>query len=61
MELFKKRGDIEAQIISHSRVLEHAYCAANNEMRTILKGKMEDIESLPKALKVVRPEDVCSA
>lgn len=61
MELFKKRGDIEAQIISHSRILEHAYSAANNELRTILKGKMEDIESGPKTLKKLHSEDAHSA
>lgn len=54
MELFKKRGDIEAQIIAHSQVLEEAYAAANTELKEILKGKLEDIDEGPKAL---QPED----
>ena len=48
MELFKKRGDIEAQIIAHSRVLEEAYVAANNELKEVLKGKLEDIDEGPR-------------
>ncbi len=43
MELFKRRGEIEAQIIGHSEVLEQAYFAANSELREVLKGKLEDI------------------
>jgi hypothetical protein len=48
MELFKKRGDIEAHIIRHSRVVEQAYCDANKELGEILTGKLEDIEGGPK-------------
>jgi hypothetical protein len=47
MGLFKKRSDIEQQILSHSRTLEQAYSAANNELRVALKGKLEDIEQGP--------------
>jgi hypothetical protein len=50
MELFRKRGDIEAQIIDHARILEQAYVAANSELREILKGKLEDIDEGPKAV-----------
>lgn len=50
MALFKKRGDIEAQIIAHSRSLEQAYYAANNELREVLKGKLEDVDQGSKVL-----------
>jgi hypothetical protein len=50
IELFKKRGDIEAQIIAHSRSLEQAYSAANNELREVLRGKLEDIDEGSKAI-----------
>ena len=50
MELFRKRGDIEAQIIAHSQSLEQAYSAANSELREALKGKVEDIDEGAKAM-----------
>lgn len=56
MELFKRRGDIEAQIIDHSRALEQAYTAANNELREVLKGKLEDIDEGLKGPKAAPPE-----
>jgi hypothetical protein len=50
MELFKRRGDIEAKIIEHTRILEQAYSSANSEFREILKGKLEDIGEGPKGV-----------
>lgn len=58
MELFRRRGNIEAQIINHSRALEHAYCSANNELREVLKGKLEDIDEVSKAPKAVQSEEI---
>lgn len=55
MELFKRRGEIEAQIIHHSRALEQAYAAANNEIREVLKGKLADIGEGLKELKATEP------
>lgn len=54
MELFKRRGEIEAQIIDHSRALEQAYAAANNELREVLKGKLADIDEGLKELKELK-------
>ena len=48
--LFKKRGNIEAQILAHLRSLELAYSAASNEFREVLKGKMEDIDEGSKTM-----------
>ena len=45
MELFKRRGEIEAQIIGRSDALEQAYFAANSELREVLKGKLDDINN----------------
>lgn len=45
MELFKKRGEIEAQIIVHSRALEQAYSNADDDLKAVLKGKQKDIET----------------
>jgi hypothetical protein len=57
MGLFKRRGEIEAQIIDHSRALEQAYVAANNELREVLKGKLEDIDQGLKELKPIQPDN----
>ncbi len=50
MALFKMRGEIETQIIAHSRALEQACRVANNELREVLKGKLEDIDEGLKVL-----------
>lgn len=50
IRLFKKRGEIEAQIIAHSRSLELAYSAASNEFKEVLKGKVEDIDEGSKTV-----------
>jgi uncharacterized protein Yka (UPF0111/DUF47 family) len=55
MELFKRRGEIEDHIINHSRALEQAYAAANNELREVLKGKLADIDEGLKELKATEP------
>jgi len=57
VEVFKKRGEIEARIITHSRALEQAYFAANSELREVLRGKLEDIDAGPKLPRDTQPED----
>lgn len=57
MELFKKRSKIEQQILSHSRTLEQAYSAANNELKVVLKGKLEDIEQGPRVPNATHAND----
>jgi hypothetical protein len=61
MELFKKRGDIEAQIIRHSRIVEQAYCDANKELGEILRGKLADIEAGPETPKAAQSGDLQSS
>lgn len=58
MELFKRRGDIEAQIISHLRTLEQAYLSSNTELREVLKGKLEDIDGDKSAQRAGHFEDM---
>lgn len=60
MELFKKRGEIEAQIIGHSDTLEQAYFAANSGLREVLKGKLEDINNGLKGPEAIQPDNVQS-
>ena len=60
MELFKRRGEIEAQIIGHSEALEQAYYAANSVLREVLKGKLEDINNGLKEPEAIQPDNVQS-
>ncbi|KAF7504311.1 hypothetical protein GJ744_002500 [Endocarpon pusillum] len=60
MELFKRRGEIEAQIISGSEALERAYYAANSELREVLKGKLEDINNGLKEPEAIQPDNLQS-
>jgi hypothetical protein len=61
MELIMKRGDIEAQIIRHSQIVEHAYYDANKELGEILRGKLADIEAGPVTPKATRSADLQSS
>jgi uncharacterized protein (DUF2225 family) len=54
VELFKTRGDIEAEIIAHSRAMEQAYAAANGELKEVLRGQLEDIEKGSEKLNAVQ-------
>lgn len=41
--LFESRVQVESQIIAHTRILDKAYTAANQELHEVLRGKSGDI------------------
>lgn len=45
--LFEKRGEIEAEILQHSKILDQAYSIANRELKEVLRGKKQDIDEIP--------------